>query len=85
VPIVSGYPTIDAVITSRTRVVLADDVLLLCNSRAIADAVSGYVKWCTRLNRRFPFYWWEGRNGQSARYAMQPRVAALFRRARDDL
>jgi hypothetical protein len=33
------------------------------------------------LDRRFPFYWWEGRDGQSTRYAMQPRVAALFRAA----
>jgi hypothetical protein len=50
----------------------------LLNSRVIAGALSGYVNWCERLNRRFPFYWWEGRNGESARYAMQPRVAKLF-------
>jgi hypothetical protein len=57
----------------------------LANSRVIAGAISGYVKWCERLGRRFPFYWWEGRNGQSAEYAMQPRVAALFQAARGEL
>lgn len=51
----------------------------LLSSRVIAGALSGYVNWCERLDRRFPFYWWEGRNGESARYAMQPRVARLFR------
>jgi hypothetical protein len=50
----------------------------LSNSRVIAGALSGYVNWCERLDRRFPFYWWEGRNGGSAKYAMQPRVALLF-------
>jgi hypothetical protein len=50
----------------------------LPNSRVIAGALAGYVQWCERLNRRFPFYWWEGRNGESTTYAMQPRVAALF-------
>lgn len=54
----------------------------LTNSRVIAGALSGYVQWCERLNRRFPFYWWEGRNGDSARYAMKPRIADLFRAAR---
>ena len=53
----------------------------LSSSRVIAGALAGYVQWCERLDRRFPFYWWEGRDGQSARYAMQPRVAALFRAA----
>ncbi len=56
----------------------------LSNSRVIVGALSGYVNWCERLNRRFPFYWWEGRNGGSARYAMQPRVARLFRESRDE-
>jgi hypothetical protein len=51
----------------------------LSSSRVIAGALSGYVNWCERLDRRFPFYWWEGRNGESAKYAMQPRVARLFR------
>lgn len=51
----------------------------LSNSRVIAGALAGYVQWCERLDRRFPFYWWEGREGESTRYAMQPRVAALFR------
>ena len=55
----------------------------LSNSRVIAGALSGYVNWCERLDRRFPFYWWEGRNSESARYAMQPRVARLFSEARD--
>jgi hypothetical protein len=54
----------------------------LSSSRVIAGALSGYVNWCERLDRRFPFYWWEGRNGGSTRYAMQPRVAELFRDAR---
>ena len=54
----------------------------LSNARVIAGALSGYVNWCERLDRRFPFYWWEGRNGESARYAMQPRVAQLFSTAR---
>lgn len=53
----------------------------LSNSRVIAGALAGYVQWCERLDRRFPFYWWEGGDGQSTRYAMQPRVAALFRAA----
>ena len=57
----------------------------LMSSRVIAGAISGYVKWCERLNRRFPFYWWEGRKGQSAKYAMQPRVAAMFQAARGEL
>lgn len=51
----------------------------LHSSRVIAGALAGYVQWCERLDRRFPFYWWEGRGGESTRYAMQPRVAALFR------
>lgn len=51
----------------------------LSNSRVVAGALAGYVQWCERLNRRFPFYWWEGREGESTRYAMQHRVAALFR------
>jgi hypothetical protein len=54
----------------------------LSSSRVIAGALSGYVNWCERLDRRFPFYWWEGRNGESARYAMQPRVARLFSESR---
>jgi hypothetical protein len=29
----------------------------LSNSRVIAGALAGYVQWCERLNRRFPFYW----------------------------
>lgn len=53
----------------------------LSNSRVIAGALAGYVQWCERLDRRFPFYWWEGRDGESTQYAMQPRVAALFRAA----
>jgi hypothetical protein len=53
----------------------------LSNSRVIAGALAGYVQWCERLDRRFPYYWWEGRDGESTRYAMQPRVAALFRSA----
>jgi hypothetical protein len=56
----------------------------LANSRVIAGAISGYVKWCERLDRRFPFYWWEGRNGRSAEYAMQQRVADLFQAARGE-
>lgn len=54
----------------------------LASSRVIAGALSGYVQWCERLDRRFPFYWWEGRDGSSTRYAMQPRVATLFAAAR---
>lgn len=53
----------------------------LSSSRVIAGALAGYVQWCERLDRRFPFYWWEGHDGQSTRYAMQPRVADLFRAA----
>lgn len=56
----------------------------LSNARVIAGALSGYVNWCERLNRRFPFYWWEGRNGESTRYAMQPKVAALFQAVGSD-
>lgn len=56
----------------------------LSNSRVIAGALAGYVQWCERLDRRFPFYWWEGRDGESTRYAMQPRVAALFRSVTPD-
>jgi hypothetical protein len=54
----------------------------LLNARVVAGALRGYVQWCERLDRRFPFFWWEGRNGQATRYAMQPRVADLFRSAR---
>lgn len=54
----------------------------LAGSRAVAGALTGYVRWCERLGRRFPFYWWEGRGGESTRYAMQSRVSALFRTAR---
>lgn len=54
----------------------------LSSRHVIAGALSGYSQWCTRLNRRFPFYWWEGRDGESSRYAMQARVAALFRASR---
>ncbi len=56
----------------------------LSSSRVIAGALSGYVSWCDRLNRRFPFYWWDGRNGESARYAMQPRIARLFSKSRHE-
>jgi Family of unknown function (DUF6416) len=41
------------------------------------------TNWCERLDRRFLFCWWEGRNGASAAYAMQARVAQLSRDARD--
>lgn len=54
----------------------------LANSRVIAGALSGYGKWCERLNRRFPFYWWERANGESTQYAMPPKVSRLFREAR---
>jgi hypothetical protein len=50
----------------------------LRNAQVIAGAITGYVQWCERLDRRFPFYWWQGREDESTRYAMQPRVAALF-------
>jgi hypothetical protein len=56
----------------------------LSSRHVIAGALSGYAQWCTRLNRRFPFYWWEGRDGKSSRYAMQLRVAALFRASPPD-
>lgn len=32
--------------------------------------------------RRLPFYWWKGRNGEASCYAMKPSVAALFQAAR---
>ena len=32
--------------------------------------------------RRYPFYWWQGRDGSPTRYAMKPVVARLFRAAR---
>jgi len=32
--------------------------------------------------RRYPFYWWYGRDGSPTRYAMKPTVAGLFRAAR---
>ncbi len=32
--------------------------------------------------RRYPFYWWHGRDGSPTRYAMKPTVASLFRVAR---
>jgi hypothetical protein len=32
--------------------------------------------------RRYPFYWWHGRDGSPTRYAMKPAVAGLFRAAR---
>jgi Family of unknown function (DUF6416) len=51
----------------------------LSSARVISGALAGYVNWCEKLDRRFPFYWWEGRNRESTKYAMQPRVAALFR------
>jgi hypothetical protein len=60
---------------------LTDD--LLSSNRVIAGAVAGYANWCESIDRRFPFCWWEGRNGGPATYAMQTRVAKLFRGARD--
>jgi len=54
----------------------------LYNNRVIAGAVAGYAYWCESIDRRFPFCWWEGRNGSSARYAMKTSVAELFRVAR---
>jgi hypothetical protein len=55
----------------------------LSSAHVIAGALPGYAKWSEQLDRRFPFYWREGRDGRSATYAMQPRVAALFRAARE--
>ncbi len=55
----------------------------LHNNRVIAGAVAGYAHWCDSIDRRFPFCWWEGRNGASARYAMQTRIAKLFRDTRN--
>ena len=55
---------------------------LLSTNRTIAGAVAGYATWCEILERRFPFRWWEGRNGGSASYAMQIKVAKLFLAAR---
>jgi hypothetical protein len=55
----------------------------LSNNRVIAGAVAGYANWCQSIDRRFPFCWWEGRNGASARYAMKISVAKLFRDSRD--
>jgi hypothetical protein len=78
----------DALVDHPGQVLSVEDLARVTNgelssSRVIAGALSGYVQWCERLDRRFPFYWWEGRDGESTRYAMQPRVAALFRTARD--
>jgi hypothetical protein len=36
----------------------------------------------TASGRRYPFYWWSGRNGSPTQYAMKPTVAGLFRRVR---
>ena len=77
----------DALVDHPGQVLSVEDLAtvtgdVLSSSRVIAGALSGYVQWCERLDRRFPFYWWEGRDGESTRYAMQPRVAALFRAAR---
>jgi hypothetical protein len=77
----------DALVDHPGQVLSVEDLARVTNgalssSRVIAGALSGYVQWCERLDRRFPFYWWEGREGESTRYAMQPRVAALFRAAR---
>jgi hypothetical protein len=77
----------DALVDHPGQVLSVEDLAVatsgeLASSRVIAGALSGYVQWCERIDRRFPFYWWEGRDGESSRYAMQPRVAALFRSAR---
>jgi hypothetical protein len=55
----------------------------LSTNRVVAGAVAGYANWCESIDRRFPFCWWEGRNGGSATYAMQQRVAMLFRAVRN--
>jgi hypothetical protein len=32
--------------------------------------------------RRYPFYWWKGKNGDPTQYAMKPMVAQFFREGR---
>ncbi|MCO5968940.1 DUF6416 domain-containing protein [Actinoallomurus soli] len=54
------------------------------NAHAVASALQGYSAWCKQHDRIFPFSWWAGRNGRATHYAMKPRVAALFREARQD-
>lgn len=52
------------------------------NAQAVAAVFGGYSAWCKQHDRILPFSWWKGRNGEPTRYAMKPKVAALFGEAR---
>lgn len=48
---------------------------------AVAGSLTSFSKACKRAQRSLPFYWWEGRAGAPARYAIRPAVAQVFLRA----
>lgn len=48
----------------------------------VARAFGGMSRVKAESGRRYPFYWWRGRNGEPTEYAMKPAVAGLFRTAR---
>ncbi len=51
-------------------------------SRAVSGSLSVTRRLATAADRRFPFYWWKGKDDAATLYAMKPVVAQLFRDAR---
>jgi len=51
--------------------------------RSVSTCLSGLRRAWAESGRRYPFYWWAGKNGGPSSYAMKPLVAELFREARD--
>ncbi|MGW1624669.1 DUF6416 domain-containing protein [Streptomyces sp. NPDC002172] len=48
-------------------------------ARVVAGVLSGMSKAHSNSGRRYPFYWWEAREGSAgATYAARPSVAAVF-------
>ena len=50
---------------------------------SVSRSLSGLRRAWADSGRRYPFYWWAGKNGGPSLYAMKPLVAELFREARD--
>jgi hypothetical protein len=50
---------------------------------AVASSVGGLAGAQIQSGRRYPYKWFEGRNGSPSQYGMKHYVAALFREARD--
>jgi hypothetical protein len=51
--------------------------------QVVSGSLSPTGELSAAAGRRFPFYWWKGRDGAASCYAMKPMVAALFRQVRE--